>query len=64
MGALVERLRRMHGWQVLEDGKLRLEAAEEIERLTHLVNTPKFEPFETAVRCDRRAPGQPLGHRT
>ena len=49
---LVERLRKISGWQVVEDATLRLEAANEIERLTTLVNTPMFKPFDTAVKCE------------
>ena len=52
MSKLVLQLRALAGVSRPSSADTLKQAANEIERLTTLVNTPMFEPFDTAVKCE------------
>ena len=52
MTKLLSQLRALSGVSSLRNYQLLKQAADEIERLTALVNTPMFQPFDTAVKLE------------
>ena len=52
MSKLVSQLRALAGVSLPSRAETLTQAADELERLTTLVNTPVFEPFDIAVKCE------------